>query len=261
MSAKTMVSTIILTLVMTFMEMTAIPASLFCKIEFYDVEPFYFALMVNFLIAFVLCFLYKVFLVKDWYFGLGTKGLGEGLRKHIWPAILATLITAAAFYFGLRPFDYKPTFWKVAIEGVIYYVGVAIMEELYLRGLLQNFIEKCFGKRKNGALYAIFISSILFGAGHVFGALDQPVLTIVCKTVWACALGVFFGAIYVVTRNLWVPICLHFIVDLCGIPYCFKSSSQYPTAALITCLVVNVLLAVYGVYRMVQLGTVPPCTE
>lgn len=261
MSAKTVISTIILTLVMTFMEMTAIPAALFCDIKFYDVEPVYFALMANFLIAFALCFLYRKFLVKYWYFGLGTKGLSDGLRKHIVPAIVATVISAAAFCIGLMPFDNKPTFWKVAIEGVVYYVGVAIMEELYLRGLLQNFIERSLDGRKNASLYAIFISSILFGLGHVFGALDQPVLTIVCKTVWACALGVFFGAIYVATRNLWVPIILHFIVDLCGIPYCFKTTNQYPTAALITCLVVNILLAVYGIYVLVQSGTGPNCTK
>ena len=28
-------------------------------------------------------------------------------------------------------------------------------------------------------------------------------------------------AVYVKTRNLWIPIILHFVVDLCGIPFCF----------------------------------------
>ena len=99
------------------------------------------------------------------------------------------------------------------------------MEEIYLRGLLQNIIEKWFGIRNNAALFAVIISSALFGFGHIFGALGQPILTIICKAVWATALGIYFGAVYVKTRNLWIPIILHFIVDLCGIPFCFSKSN------------------------------------
>ena len=65
------------------------------------------------------------------------------------------------------PFDNKPTIWRVVIEGIVYYIGVGIMEELYLRGLLQNIIAKWFGERKNAILYAILITSVLFGLGHI----------------------------------------------------------------------------------------------
>ncbi|MFR2155158.1 MAG: type II CAAX prenyl endopeptidase Rce1 family protein [[Eubacterium] siraeum] len=57
------------------------------------------------------------------------------------------------------------------------------MEELYLRGLLQNIIAKWFGERKNAILYAILITSVLFGLGHIFGALGQPIATVIAKTV------------------------------------------------------------------------------
>ena len=128
----------------------------------------------------------------------------------------------------------------------MYYIGVAIMEELYLRGLLQNIIEKWFGQRKNATLYAILIASLLFGLGHIFGAIGQPIITVIAKAVWATALGVYFGSVYVKSKNLWVPIILHLIVDLCGIPFCFSTSNQYPTIALITCLVSYISLGIYG---------------
>lgn len=124
------------------------------------------------------------------------------------------------------------------------------MEELYLRGLLQNVIEKLFGSGKHASLYAVLITSVLFGAGHIFGALGQPPLTILCKTIWAAALGVYFGAVYVKTRNLWVPIILHTLIDLCGIPVCFTSSFEYPAIALIVSLISFVLLGVYGLYAL-----------
>ena len=238
----------ILALVMTFMEMTALPAALFVSVQFKDIEPVYFALMVNFLIAFILCGMCRIFLIREWRFGLTGTGIAEGLKKYGLPAVIATVAVAAAFCIGLVPFDNTPTVWRVVIEGIVYYIGVGIMEELYLRGLLQNVIGKLFGDRKNAALYAILITSFLFGLGHIFGALGQPVVTILCKTVWAAGLGVYFGVVYVLTRNLWVPIILHTLIDLCGIPVIFSSNGGYTAVSLVMSLISFVLLGIYGIY-------------
>ena len=122
------------------------------------------------------------------------------------------------------------------------------MEELYLRGLLQNLIEKCFGLKKDAPLYAILLTSVLFGIGHIFGALGQPAATIICKVIWNISLGIYFGAVYVKTRNLWVTIILHFIVNVgAAIIFCFTTYIEYPTMALITCLVSYCGLGVYGI--------------
>lgn len=247
-SRREAIGAAILTLVMTFMEMSALPAAMFCNIRIRDIDPIYITLMLNFVIAFTICRLWKRFIIRDWRFGLQIKGMSAGLRKYGLPAVVATIIVTIAFCIGLTPFDNKPTIWRVAVEGIVYYIGVGIMEELYLRGLLQNVVEKCFGERKNASLYAILIASALFGLGYIFGALGQPIAAVICKTVWAAALGIYFGAVYVKTKNLWVPIILHFIVNLCGIPFCFSTSNQYPSSALAVCLVSYGLLGIYGVY-------------
>lgn len=239
---------VILALIMAVMEMTALPAALFCDMKIKDISPMYFTLMLNFLLAFAICWICKKLFIKDWWFGLQFKGILSGLKKYGLPAVIATIVITIAFCIGLTPFDNKPTIWRVVIEGIVYYIGVGIMEELYLRGLLQNIIEKWLGERKNATLYAILIASVLFGLGHIFGALGQSIVTVIAKTVWATALGVYFGAVYAASKNLWIPIILHFIIDLCGIPFCFSTSNQYPTVASITCLISYVLLGVYGVY-------------
>ena len=247
------ITVFILTLIMTFMEMSALPAALFGNLKIMDINPIYITLMLNFLLAFAICWVFKKIFIKDWWFGLQFKGILTGLRKYGLPAVIATALVTIAFCIGLTPFDNKPTIWRVITEGVMYYVGVGIMEELYLRGLLQNIIEKLFGEKKNATLYAILIASVLFGLGHIFGALGQPVITIIAKTVWATALGVYWGAVYVKTRNLWVPIILHLIINLgAAIPFCFSTSNQYPTIALIICLVSYILLGFYGIYIVKQ---------
>lgn len=248
MKKNTTVVAIILTLIMTFMEMSALPAALFCNVKIKDIDPICITLILNFVFAFAICWVCKKIFIKDWRFGLQFKGILSGLIKYGLPAVIATIIVTIAFCVGLMPFDNEPTIWRVVVEGVVYYIGVGIMEELYLRGLLQNIIEKWFGERKNATLYAVLIASFLFGVGHIFGALGQPITAIIAKTVWATALGIYFGAVYVVCKNLWVPIILHLVINLCGIPFCFSTSNQYPTIALITCLVSYILLAIYGVY-------------
>ena len=191
------ITAIILTVVMTFMEMTALPASLFCNIRFNDIEPIYFALMLNFILAFIICGLCRKVLLRNWDFGLHRDGVLFGLKKYGLPALIATVAVAASFCIGLSQFDNAPTVWRLLVEGILYYVGVGIMEELYLRGLLQNILEKLFGEKKNATLYAILITSALFGIGHIFGAFGQPLPAILCRAIWAAGLGVYFGAVYV----------------------------------------------------------------
>ena len=190
----------------------------------------------------------KDIFLRNWDFGLCQDGIVSGLKKYGIPALIATVAVAASFCIGLFPFDNTPTAWRVLIEGILYYVGVGVMEEIYLRGLLQNIVEKVLGERKYALLYAILITSVLFGAGHIFGAIGQPLPTILCKAIWATGLGVYFGSVYAKTRNLWVPIILHTVIDFCGIPVCFSTKTGYPDIALAVSLISFVLLGIYGIY-------------
>ena len=138
---STTVVVVILILIMTFMEMSALPAALFCNVKIKDINPIYFTLMLNFLLAFAICWMCKKFFIKDWLFGLQFKGIWSGLKKYGLPAVIATVIVAIAFCIGLTPFDNRPTIWRVVVEGIVYYICVVIMAELYRKSLLQNIIE------------------------------------------------------------------------------------------------------------------------
>ena len=63
---RTSIRVTILTLIMTFMEMTALPAALFCHIQVWDIEPIYFSLMINFILAFALCYVCRKTIIKEW---------------------------------------------------------------------------------------------------------------------------------------------------------------------------------------------------
>lgn len=236
----------VLTLLIAFMDITGIPGAFFVHIQVADIEPVYFTLMVNFLFIGAAAYLFLKTLRPAWDLGFRKKGLVDGLKKY---GIIGALVAAVgflAFYVGLSPFDRQPSIEKVLIEGVVYYIGVAIIEELYVRGLLLNLIEKMLIKSKNCTLIAVVLSSVIFGAGHIFGVLNQPLLVIVSKVVWTIGMGMFFGTIYKKTNNLWLPIMFHFMINVCALPYCFSSINGYADLTLYIVVPVYIILGIYS---------------
>lgn len=240
----------ILTILIAFMDITGIPSAFFVNIHILDINSIYFTLMVNFVIIGILAFIVLKYFCPNWYLGFTTKGLASGLKRYGMLGIIAGLIGFIAFYIGLRPFDLQPSIWKVLIEGIVYYVGVAIVEELYVRGLLLNVIEKFFHKSRNKTLIAITLSSVIFGLGHIFGVLGQSPLVIVSKVIWTIGMGMYFGAIYKKTDNLWLPIIIHFFINVCALPYCFSGMNGYADISLYMIVPTYLVLGVYSVYLM-----------
>ncbi len=240
----------ILTILLAFMDISGLPSALFINIEILDITPFYFTLMFNFVLIGIITFFTLKYLCPSWKLGLNTKDLKVGLKKYGIVGSAVGIISGIAFYIGLKPFNYNPTIWKVLIEGIIYYIGVAIVEELYVRGLLLNFIEKLCHKKNNNTMIAIILSSVIFGLGHIIGVLGQPILIIITKVVWTIAMGIYFGAIYKKTNNLWLPIILHFIINVCALPYCFTTITTYPNVSLYIILPTYLLLGIYSVFIM-----------
>lgn len=237
-----------LTILLSFMDISGLPSALFINVEILDITPFYFTLMFNFVIIGIISFLTLKYLCPNWKLGLNKKGLVNGLKKYGIIGVFVGVVSGIAFYIGLRPFNYSPTIWEVLVEGIIYYIGVAIVEELYVRGLLLNLIEKICYKKRNNTIIAIISSSVIFGLGHIFGVLDQPILIIITKVVWTIAMGLYFGAIYKKTNNLWLPIILHFIINICALPYCFTTITTYPNISLYIILPTYILLGIYSLY-------------
>ncbi|MDY6037634.1 MAG: CPBP family intramembrane glutamic endopeptidase [Eubacterium sp.] len=71
-----------------------------------------------------------------------------------------------------------------------------IVEELLFRGVVFNHLEKAFGK-----WLTVIVSSLAFGIWH--GELVQIVYT--------CIVGLGIAIVYIKTRNLVYPICLHIL--------------------------------------------------
>lgn len=254
MNKRELIYIAVLTLLIAFMDITGIPSVFFVNIQVADIEPFYFTLMINFLIIGVTACLFLRILCPKWKLGFRKTGLIEGLKKYGIIGAAVALAGLIAFYVGLSPFDRQPSPAKVFVEGIIYYIGVAIIEELYVRGLLLNLIEKMFEKNKNNTLIAVVLSALVFGVGHVFGVLNQSLLVIVSKVVWTVGMGIFFGMVYKKTDNLWLPVIIHFLINVCALPYCFSSISGYADLTLYIIVPVYIILGIYSFMELKKGG-------
>ncbi|HEX4294362.1 MAG TPA: CPBP family intramembrane glutamic endopeptidase [Rhizomicrobium sp.] len=76
-----------------------------------------------------------------------------------------------------------------------------IGEELIFRGVVFRIFEEMFG-----SLVALIVSAAFFGATH----LANPGATLTSGVAIALEAGVLLGASYMMVRNLWLPIGLHF---------------------------------------------------
>ncbi|MDE7172069.1 MAG: CPBP family intramembrane metalloprotease [Oscillospiraceae bacterium] len=240
----------ILTLVLAFMDISGLPAALFINCRLSDVTPYIMSLLVNFLIIGFLAWLVLKSFGKDWPLGLHTSGLAEGIKKYAFAGVVAGILSCIAFTIGLAPFDYNPSLWKILIEGVLYYLGVAIIEELYVRGLFLNIVDKIAHKKEYHTVIAIWVSSVVFGLGHIPGMIGMEPLVVLFKVISTIGMGLYFGTIYKQTNNLWVPIILHGFIDICALPYCFTTYSGYKTISLIGLVIIYTLLGIYSIALM-----------
>ncbi|MEU4398353.1 CPBP family intramembrane glutamic endopeptidase [Micromonospora orduensis] len=92
-----------------------------------------------------------------------------------------------------------------SVTGALALVGfmaaASVTEELMFRGVLFRIVEE-----RTGTWIALVLTGAVFGLMHLFNA-DANVWGAICIAVEA---GFMLAACYAATRNLWVPIGLHF---------------------------------------------------
>ncbi len=125
----------------------------------------------------------------------------DALRGAGLAALLMSAIVALAAAFGA----YRIDGWggSTSLLSILFAAGIqaALFEEILVRGVLFRFLEE-FG----GSWFALAASAALFGLGHIFNANA----TAFSSLAIAVEAGLMLGGAYMLTRNLWLAIGLHF---------------------------------------------------
>lgn len=125
----------------------------------------------------------------------------DAVRGTAAAAVLMSAIVGVAAILG----SYRIVGWGGSTSFALLFFGAgiqaAIVEEILFRGILFRFLE-AFG----GSWFALAFSSALFGLGHLMN--DNA--TLFSSVAIAIEAGLMLGGAYMLTRNLWLAIGLHF---------------------------------------------------
>ncbi|RAO32572.1 hypothetical protein ONO23_02990 [Micromonospora noduli] len=132
---------------------------------------------------------------------LGLDGWGRKLGRGtlIGFAMFAAVIANIAFLGGYHVEAWGSPTGALGLLGFM--AAAAVTEELIFRGVLFRIIEE-----RTGTWLALALTGVVFGAIHLM----NPHATVWGATAIAIEAGFMLAACYAATRNLWVPIGLHF---------------------------------------------------
>ena len=123
--------------------------------------------------------------------------LGRGVLIGL--AMFVAVIVNIAILGGYEVRGWGSVTGAIAIFGLM--TTVAVTEELLYRGVLFRIVEERFG-----TWISLGLSGVVFGLAHVF----NPNATLWSSLAIAVQAGFMLAAVYAATRNLWVPIGVHF---------------------------------------------------
>ncbi|RKR10072.1 hypothetical protein C8C83_1741 [Flavobacterium sp. 90] len=131
---------------------------------------------------------------------LATKGLFKNITIGVLIGFILQSLTILVMYLNgnysvvnINPISF------ILIPFAIMFT-VAIIEEILVRGIIFRIMEE-----KLGTYISLTFSSILFGVLHLANP-NGTLISSICITT----AGFLMGAAFIYSRNLWMPIALHF---------------------------------------------------
>jgi hypothetical protein len=129
----------------------------------------------------------------------GNKSLKNIILGVSIGTVLQCLTILVIYFFGNIQIVSINSFYSVITPFSIAF-SVAIFEEILLRGIIFRIMEE-----KLGSYSSLIISGVIFGAAHLL----NPGSTLI-SSLCIGLVGIIFGASYIYSRSLWLPIAIHF---------------------------------------------------
>jgi hypothetical protein len=134
-------------------------------------------------------------------FEISSKGIVKNLMLGTLIGVILQSLTVLVIYLnnGFQVVSINPVSFIIIPLTVAF--TVAIFEEILIRGIIFRIAEEKFG-----SYVSLALSAIIFGALHLMNP-DSSFISAFCVAVEG---GLLLGAAYIYSRNLWLPIAIHF---------------------------------------------------
>jgi membrane protease YdiL (CAAX protease family) len=129
-------------------------------------------------------------------------------------------------------------------------LSVGFFEEILFRGIILLFFIQRLEKVKYGTLYAIFISSMLFGMLHIINLFDGAGFgDTMLQVGYSFLVGMMWAVMFLRTKNLWLTMLLHASFNFFGqvMFYLGVVNGRYDIYTIIITITLGVLVALYAI--------------
>ena len=192
--------------------------SIIMKIKNYQIESIELSYtVVNIIISVTVIGI--LLLVKGKFGKLSLKSYFAGIGIYALPMMLFSVFyfaEAIIWIFGKGRWFYPSNLNEIFGLNMIYYISVAVAEELVFRTAVVNCLFRKETYSKVGTVIGCIYSGILFGGVHIINLFNAPQMEMKLKIytiVYGCLVGFVYTVIYLKTKNILVPLTLHFIWD------------------------------------------------
>lgn len=145
-------------------------------------------------------------------------GTSSGLKVIylVWPAVLLVFFNMP--YDLILSGKYSADV-SLILPLILRFTGTGLIEEGFFRGLILAVLLSVWGINKKGIYRSVIVSSILFGLVHLTNLLNilkgkDVMIETISQVFYATFLGILFAAIYLRTKNLWIPVIIHALFDI-----------------------------------------------
>lgn len=125
-------------------------------------------------------------------------------------------------------------------------IAPGFFEEVVCRGIVVNNMMHRWKHKKHYILKTVLASGLAFGLVHLINLRNGDVSGTLLQVCYAAALGVFYGGVFVRTRNLWGPVILHSIIDFSA--FMFIGESETTVYAIASSIAITVFYTAAGLY-------------
>jgi membrane protease YdiL (CAAX protease family) len=152
-----------------------------------------------------------VFNINDFRF----KKMGQGFLLGWFNIVFAI----GAFFFTFMSFPENSLIAPnpVHLLTIVFhqFLGTGPFEEILVRGLILKILLLTMGHSKKGIINACLLSSAIFGVAHIVNIIHGTgIFPVVGQIIYAAFIGVFYAALFLRTKTLWVPILLHGLTNV-----------------------------------------------
>lgn len=191
-------------------------------------------------------------LALDLGYGIfGMRGRGRGILLAL-PFLLVAVNNAPLIGFFTGSVTVQASAGAYLLFA-LYCSAVGLAEELAFRGIILPLLLGAFPKTRKHTLWAVLLSSAVFGAAHLINLLSSPPLAVLAQVGYSFLIGCMCAVTMLLTRNVWACALLHALYNFCGlIADALGSGQVWSAASIALTAAVGVAAAGYGIFLFVK---------